>query len=100
MHSHSIDDFRHAHMFLGEAHERHERKVWIVIAICAAMMAASGAGAGSARTAGIAACAVLTGRAGVVSPGPATMPGSDSRLTGSSVSAQSTPASRYKASNC
>ena len=39
MHSHSIDDFRHAHMFLGEAHERNERKVWIVIAICAAMMA-------------------------------------------------------------
>src|SRR6267154_820441 len=39
MHSHSIDEFRHAHMFLGEAHERNERKVWIVIAICAAMMA-------------------------------------------------------------
>ncbi|MFL6304168.1 MAG: CDF family Co(II)/Ni(II) efflux transporter DmeF [Candidatus Sulfotelmatobacter sp.] len=40
MHSHSVDDFRHAHMFLGEAHERNERKVWIVIAICAAMMVA------------------------------------------------------------
>jgi cation diffusion facilitator family transporter len=44
MHSHSIDDFRHAHMFLGEAHERNERKVWIVIAICAAMMALEIAG--------------------------------------------------------
>src|SRR5713226_3867654 len=40
MHSHSIDDFRHSHVFLGEAHERNERKMWIVIAICTAMMAA------------------------------------------------------------
>ena len=40
MHSQSIDDFRHEHIFLGEAHERNERKVWIVIAICAAMMVA------------------------------------------------------------
>lgn len=39
MHSHSIDDFRHPHVFLGEAHERNERKVWLVIAICTAMMA-------------------------------------------------------------
>jgi cation diffusion facilitator family transporter len=40
MHSHSIDDFRHAHVFLGRAHERNERKTWAVIAICAAMMVA------------------------------------------------------------
>src|SRR4029453_11981451 len=40
MHSHSIDDFRHSHVFLGEAHERNERRTWIVIAICAAMMVA------------------------------------------------------------
>src|ERR1043166_4181871 len=40
MHSHSIDDFRHEHIFLGEAHERNERKVWVVITICAAMMVA------------------------------------------------------------
>jgi cation diffusion facilitator family transporter len=39
MHAHSTDEFRHAHIFLGEAHERNERKVWMVIAICAAMMA-------------------------------------------------------------
>ena len=38
MHSHSIDGFRHSHIFLGEAHERNERKTWAVIAICAAMM--------------------------------------------------------------
>jgi cation diffusion facilitator family transporter len=39
MHSHSIDDFRHSHVFLGDAHERNERKTWAVIAICTAMMA-------------------------------------------------------------
>jgi cation diffusion facilitator family transporter len=40
MHSHSIEDFRHSHIFLGETHERNERKTWIVIAICTAMMIA------------------------------------------------------------
>jgi Co/Zn/Cd efflux system component len=40
MHTHSIDDFRHSHVFLGEAHDRNERKTWAVIAICAAMMVA------------------------------------------------------------
>jgi cation diffusion facilitator family transporter len=40
MHTHSIQDFRHAHVFLGEAHARNERKTWIVIGICAAMMVA------------------------------------------------------------
>jgi cation diffusion facilitator family transporter len=40
MHTHSIDQFRHSHVFLGDAHEHNERKTWGVIAICAAMMAA------------------------------------------------------------
>jgi cation diffusion facilitator family transporter len=40
MHTHSIDDFRHSHVFLGDANERNERKTWAVIGICAAMMAA------------------------------------------------------------
>jgi cation diffusion facilitator family transporter len=40
MHTHSIDDFRHSHVFLGDAHERNERKTWAVIAICASMMVA------------------------------------------------------------
>jgi cation diffusion facilitator family transporter len=44
MHSHSIEDFRHSHVFLGEAHDRNERKTWLVIAICAAMMVAEIAG--------------------------------------------------------
>src|SRR6476619_303091 len=44
MHSHSIERFRHSHVFLGETHERNERRTWAVIAICAAMMAAEIAG--------------------------------------------------------
>jgi cation diffusion facilitator family transporter len=40
MHSHSIDDFRHSHVFLGAAHEQNERKTWTVIAICTVMMVA------------------------------------------------------------
>src|SRR6478752_6428457 len=40
MHIQSIDDFRHPHVFLGDSHERNERKTWAVIAICAAMMVA------------------------------------------------------------
>src|SRR3974390_817477 len=40
MHSYSPDRYRHAHDFLGEAHEHNERKTWIVIAICTGMMIA------------------------------------------------------------
>lgn len=40
MHSHSIEDFRHAHVFLGASHVRNERKTWTVIAICTVMMVA------------------------------------------------------------
>ncbi len=34
----SIDDLRHGHYFLGDAHEHNERKTWIVIAITTVMM--------------------------------------------------------------
>jgi cation diffusion facilitator family transporter len=40
MHAESIDDYRHDHVFLGAHHERNERKTWLVIALCGAMMAA------------------------------------------------------------
>src|SRR5215468_2765934 len=40
MHTHSLDDFRHSHIFLGDSHERNERKTWAVIAIFASMMVA------------------------------------------------------------
>jgi cation diffusion facilitator family transporter len=35
-----LDAFRHQHVFLGEAHDRNERKTWFVIAICTVMMVA------------------------------------------------------------
>ena len=28
----------HSHVFLGDAHERNERRVWLVIGLCGAMM--------------------------------------------------------------
>ncbi len=34
----------HSHVFLGEGHERSERRAWVVIWLCAAMMAAEIAG--------------------------------------------------------
>ena len=34
----SIDDLRHEHYFLGDAHEHNERKTWIVIGITTTMM--------------------------------------------------------------
>jgi len=44
MHSQLIDEFRHSHVFLGDTHERNERKTWAVITICAVMMFAEIAG--------------------------------------------------------
>jgi cation diffusion facilitator family transporter len=40
MHSHSIDTWRHQHAFLGDAHDRHERRTWFVVLLTAAMMIA------------------------------------------------------------
>jgi cation diffusion facilitator family transporter len=40
MHAHSIDDWRHEHVFLGVDHARNERRSWSVVAVCGAMMAA------------------------------------------------------------
>lgn len=39
-HVHSVAEFHHEHVFLGSDHERNERKTWIVIAVCGAMMVA------------------------------------------------------------
>lgn len=38
MHSHSIAEWRHEHVFLGADHARNERRTWIVIALTAIMM--------------------------------------------------------------
>ena len=39
-HTHSVDPYRHEHVYLGEHHERNERKTWGVIALCGVMMTA------------------------------------------------------------
>ena len=35
----------HTHVFLGEGHERNERRTWMVIALCSFMMVAEIVGA-------------------------------------------------------
>src|SRR6185503_14895895 len=40
MHEHSTATWRHDHVFLGEAHDRHERRTWFVVALTALMMVA------------------------------------------------------------
>jgi cation diffusion facilitator family transporter len=40
MHSHSIAAFAHPHNYLGEQHDRHERRTWFVVILTAAMMVA------------------------------------------------------------
>jgi cation diffusion facilitator family transporter len=38
MHTHSIDQWTHDHVFLGSRHDRHERRTWFVVALTALMM--------------------------------------------------------------
>jgi cation diffusion facilitator family transporter len=38
MHIHSIEPWQHTHVFLGEKHEHHERRTWLVVALTAATM--------------------------------------------------------------
>src|ERR1700736_4678003 len=38
MHTHSIESWQHAHVFVGAAHGRNERKTWMVVALASAMM--------------------------------------------------------------
>ena len=44
MHSHTLDDWRHDHVFLGSAHDRNERRTWLVVGLTAAMMVVEIAG--------------------------------------------------------
>ena len=44
MHAHHLADWRHDHVFLGEAHDRNERRTWWVVGLTAAMMVAEIAG--------------------------------------------------------
>jgi len=38
MHTHSIENWRHEHVFLGEHHERNEQRTWVVVGLTATMM--------------------------------------------------------------
>jgi len=38
MHSHSIDPWKHDHVFLGSQHARNERSTWVVVTLTAIMM--------------------------------------------------------------
>ena len=38
MHSHSIDQWTHDHVFLGSEHAHHERRTWFVVALTTLMM--------------------------------------------------------------
>src|SRR5262249_55863939 len=38
MHTHSLERWHHAHVFLGEKHDHHERRTWVVVALTAATM--------------------------------------------------------------
>jgi len=40
MHTHSLEHWHHAHVFLGEKHDHHERRTWFVVALTAATMVA------------------------------------------------------------
>lgn len=40
MHSHSLDNWTHDHVFLGEQHARNERRTWLVVGLTVGMMLA------------------------------------------------------------
>ena len=44
MHSHTLDDWRHDHVFLGAAHDRNEKRTWFVVGLTATMMVVEIAG--------------------------------------------------------
>jgi cation diffusion facilitator family transporter len=44
MHGHGLSSWRHEHVFLGQAHDRNERRTWAVVGLTAAMMVAEIAG--------------------------------------------------------
>jgi cation diffusion facilitator family transporter len=44
MHSHSLDQWTHKHVFLGQAHSRNERRTWLVVALTVVMMVGEIAG--------------------------------------------------------
>ena len=44
MHSHSLDQWTHDHVFLGTKHAHNERRTWFVVGLTASMMVVEIAG--------------------------------------------------------
>jgi Co/Zn/Cd efflux system component len=44
MHAGSLDHLTHSHTFLGEQHEEHERRTWLVVGLTFSIMVAEIAG--------------------------------------------------------
>src|SRR5580704_1480914 len=40
MHTHTLENWTHDHVFLGEKHEQNERRTWFVVALTVVMMVA------------------------------------------------------------
>jgi cation diffusion facilitator family transporter len=40
MHTHTLENWQHSHVFLGRRHDRNERRTWLVVALTAVMMVA------------------------------------------------------------
>src|SRR5215467_962867 len=40
MHGQSLEPWQHRHVYLGEKHDRHEKRTWIVVILTSAMMVA------------------------------------------------------------
>ena len=40
MHTHSVEAWQHPHVFLGDRHDRHEKRTWLVVGLTAVMMVA------------------------------------------------------------
>src|SRR5207253_2239075 len=38
MHTHTLDNWRHEHVFLGAGHDENERRTWVVVGLTAVMM--------------------------------------------------------------
>jgi hypothetical protein len=38
MHTHTLENWTHEHVFLGERHEQNERRTWFVVALTVVMM--------------------------------------------------------------
>ena len=56
MHSHTLIDWRHEHVFLGAAHDRNERRTWLVaVAPTALLMLFAAGGARDGERGGLAA---------------------------------------------